>query len=151
VIEEYKELINNTQSDLAERLEFIESRLQSSNLQRNELSKDLLDTHLSVSPLIGNNKTEEDTERQRARNEYQTIQTSLAICADASKSIFENVTAGQDSDQIIVSTMEDLISVSKIQKKGNSKAFLGQMSDESLQEIKQNTTLAKVKGHLSDI
>ncbi|KAK6337870.1 hypothetical protein TWF696_001348 [Orbilia brochopaga] len=72
----------------------------------------------------------------------ESLKQCLAICAQASEqakseriNVFEDVTAHDDGDQIVVSTLGDLISAKRITVGSRSLQLLGQMSDESLQHF----------------
>ncbi|KAJ6260665.1 hypothetical protein Dda_4892 [Drechslerella dactyloides] len=72
----------------------------------------------------------------------ESLKQCLAICAQASEqakseriNVFEDITAHDDGDQIVVSTLGDLISAKRITVGSRSLQLLGQMSDESLQHF----------------
>lgn len=85
-----------------------------------------------------------ENEQEKLQEEIDSINQSLAICAEASKkahpdrtNVFEDVTMADDGHQIMVSTFGDLICARRIKAGARSTQWLGQMSDESLQQLSQ--------------
>jgi hypothetical protein len=85
---------------------------------------------------------EQIAERQRIKNEYETTKMSLALCEEASQradekgtSYYEDIQLAEDTKQVIVSTIGDLISAKGITVGPRSINFMGQMSNESLQQL----------------
>lgn len=122
-IKKYKEMLTNTTSDLEEHLQHIDNRLQELSLRGTSI------------------KDEDVAEQQRAREEKESIEQCLAICARASEhagqvrtNIFEDVSADQNARQVIVSTLGDLISAKRVSAGVGAIQCLGQMSDVSLQQ-----------------
>lgn len=84
-------------------------------------------------------------EQERIREEINSTKQCLAICADASKraqqertNVFEDVSMADDGHQVIVSTLGDLISATRVTAGARSVQLMGQMSDDSLQQLSQN-------------
>ncbi|KAE8381498.1 hypothetical protein BDV26DRAFT_78010 [Aspergillus bertholletiae] len=76
------------------------------------------------------------------REERDSIAQCLNICADASNiagtartNVFENVESADDSHQLVVSTIGDLISAKHIITGSRSVQWLGQISDDTLQKL----------------
>jgi hypothetical protein len=99
VLEEYKDLITNTTTDLEERLQEIDAKLQTPSVKCASLSD------------------EDATERQQTQEERDSTQQCLGICAQASTqakqkqiNIFQGISIGYNSHQVFVSTIGDLIS-----------------------------------------
>ncbi|KFY17277.1 hypothetical protein V491_05045 [Pseudogymnoascus sp. VKM F-3775] len=81
-------------------------------------------------------------EQDIIREELKSVEQSLKICSDAAEKalpdrvhVFEDVSMGDDGDQIIVATFGDLISAKRVTVGSRSRQFLGQMSDASLQQL----------------
>ncbi|KAE8358040.1 hypothetical protein BDV27DRAFT_75047 [Aspergillus caelatus] len=79
------------------------------------------------------------------REERDSIAQCLSICADASDiagkartNSFEDVTSADESHQLVVSTIGDLISAKHITTGARSVQWLGQMSDDSLQQLSRD-------------
>lgn len=102
-----------------------------------------LDSHLqTLQSDHGAGNEGQEAELQRIQDEYDTTKQSLAICTEASERTresrvndFEDVSMAEDGNQVIVSTIGDLISAKRINAGARSTQWLGQMSDESLQEL----------------
>lgn len=82
------------------------------------------------------------------KEERDSISQCLNICTDASDlaanprvNIFENIKSADDSHQLVVSTIGDLISAKHITTGARSAQWFGQMSDETLQQLSQNHKL----------
>jgi hypothetical protein len=94
--------------------------------------------------------TEEETLRlESMKEERDSISQCLNICTDASDlagnprvHIFENIKSADDSHQLVVSTIVDLISAKHITTGARSAQWFGQMSDETLQQLSRNHKLA---------
>ncbi|OBT46596.1 hypothetical protein VE00_01735 [Pseudogymnoascus sp. WSF 3629] len=87
---------------------------------------------------------EQAAEQERIREELRSVEQSLKICSEAAEKalpdrihVFEDVSMGDDGDQIIVATFGDLISAKRVTVGARSRQFLGQMSDASLQQLSQ--------------
>ncbi|RDL32368.1 Uncharacterized protein BP5553_08824 [Venustampulla echinocandica] len=124
---ECKEKISNATTQLEVHLQDIDNRLR--NLH-------------STSPETPN---EQAAEKEQIKAELDSIKQCLAICADASTqankertNLFEDVTMSDDSRQVIVSTIGDLITARRITAGDRSLQCLGQMSDDSVQQISQS-------------
>lgn len=79
---------------------------------------------------------------QKIMEEKETITQCLNICADASSlsessrvNIFEDVASLDDSQQVLVSTIGDLLNAKRINTGMRSLQVLGQMSDDTLQHL----------------
>ena len=89
-------------------------------------------------------------EQEQIREEKNSIEQCLAICASASAqaeqtrtNIFDDVSAAEDAHQLVVSTLGDLISAMRVSAGARSAQWLGQMSDASLQQLSRD------RGHLA--
>ena len=99
VLKEYKEIIRNTTSDLEEHLQEIDTRLQILCLRGARISD------------------EDRTKRELVQEEKDSTRQCLDICAQVSEhidqvqlNIFEDVSATQDTQQMIVATLGTLVS-----------------------------------------
>ncbi|PYH91110.1 hypothetical protein BO71DRAFT_59068 [Aspergillus ellipticus CBS 707.79] len=79
------------------------------------------------------------------KEERESIIQCLNVCSEASDlahrartNIFEDVTSSDESHQLVVSTIGDLISAKHIITGSKSAQWLGQMSDTSLQQLSRN-------------
>ncbi|KAL4806629.1 hypothetical protein BDV18DRAFT_159799 [Aspergillus unguis] len=101
VVDEYKELIQNTQCDLKRHLEDISTKLEA---------------------LSGNGSattTRIDREElQRMEDERISTQKSLEFCQQSRTNYYEDVTAGENSNLTVVTNLKDLIFAKRI-KMGN--------------------------------
>jgi len=84
----------------------------------------------------------EEIEFQRAQDEMASIKQCLTICARAAEeaakhrvNTVEDVSAAEDSHQVVVATLGDLISMRKVKAGVRAEQWLGQMSDKSLQRL----------------
>jgi hypothetical protein len=84
-------------------------------------------------------------EQEGIREEINSTKQCLAICSDASRraqqertNVFEDVSMADDGHQVIVSTLGDLISATRVTAGARSVQLMGQMSDDSLQQLSQN-------------
>jgi hypothetical protein len=91
-------------------------------------------------------------EEERIREEMASVKQCLSICAEASEraqqervNIFEDVSMADDGQQVIVSTLGDLILARRVTAGARSMQLMGQMSDESLQQLSQNRNHSVVK------
>ena len=98
----------------------------------------------------------------RIRAEKESIQKCLSICSEAADeaekarvNVFEDVSMVEDSRQMIVSTIGDLISARRITAGARSLQVMGQMSDVSLQHVSskglQSTTEAMAVSDPADL
>lgn len=76
------------------------------------------------------------------KEERDSIDQCLKICADASDltatartNVYENVASADNSHQLVVSTIGELISAKHVTTGSNSIQWLGQISDETLQKL----------------
>lgn len=95
------------------------------------------------------NKTSASGAEETAQRDEDlaSIQECLSICRSAEEeasskhvNIFEDVSAGDDCEQTIVSTFGDLISAKRVKIGARSSQILGQMTDESLQSMSSRST-----------
>ncbi|KAF4207306.1 hypothetical protein KXV55_002483 [Aspergillus fumigatus] len=91
---------------------------------------------------------EEALRLESMKEERDSISQCLNICTDASDlagnprvNIFENIKSADDSHQLVVSTIGDLISAKHITTGARSAQWFGQMSDETLQQLSRNHKL----------
>lgn len=84
---------------------------------------------------------------QKIKEERETIAQCLNICADASNisessrvNVFEDVASLDDAQQVLVSTIGDLLNAKRVSTGARSLQVLGQMSDESLQRLNSRHT-----------
>lgn len=97
-----------------------------------------LDVQLRFLPKSGSNTVE----RENLQQEMESAKQCLQICSQAStlseiarSNVFEDVSMTDDGYQVIVSTVGDLVSAKRITAGARSLQVMGQMSDESLQNI----------------
>ncbi|KAL2815326.1 hypothetical protein BJX63DRAFT_164281 [Aspergillus granulosus] len=81
-------------------------------------------------------------ELQRIKEERETISHCLNICSDASSlsestrmNIFEDISSLDDAQQVMVSTIGELLNAKRITTGMRSLQLMGQMSDETIQYI----------------
>ena len=84
-------------------------------------------------------------EQKGLKVEMESLKQCLEVCAQASETTdharvneFQDVSAGDDSQQIIVSTIGDLISAQRVTAGARSAQWCGQMSDISIQQISRD-------------
>ncbi len=125
-LKECKERLADTTAELEEHLQKINNRLE--NFSR------------GVSTL-----GEQAAEHGRVQEEKNGVEHCLKICARASQqadqvqtNVFEDVSVAQDSHQVVVATLGDLISARRVTAGARSKQWLGQMSDASLQQLSRD-------------
>ena len=89
--------------------------------------------------------TAQAAEQERIQEEIESVKQCLTICANASElaqqervNIFEDVSMADDGHQVIVSTLGDLILARRVTAGARSMQLMGQMSDDSLQQLSQN-------------
>jgi len=123
-LKECKETINDASNKLELHLQTIENRLRNLRVQSQKLSD------------------EQAAEQERMQNELESTKQCLAICTQASEqanedrtNIFEDVSMAEDGHQVIVSTIGDLILAKRITAGARSSQWMGQMSDDSLQQL----------------
>lgn len=92
----------------------------------------------SANPLQTN--LTEPLERERMMKEIESIRQCLKICMQASEeaekirvNMMEDVATAEDSRQVLVSTVGDLIAAQRVTAGARSLQCIGQMSDETLQ------------------
>ena len=113
-LNECSEKLRNTTTELQKRLGFIHDRLNSTS---------------TIDP-------------STIEEERRSIQRCLDICDEAAfeaekarTNTFEDVAVAEDSRQVVVSTVGDLISAKRVTAGARSLQLAGQMSDSSLQHI----------------
>jgi predicted nucleic acid-binding Zn-ribbon protein len=123
-VQEFKDMLKDTKTDLEDHLENLDDKLEA----------------LSIQEIRANE--ENIAGRRRIQEEIDSAKECLAVCAQASEhadkvrtNVFEDVTAAQNSDQVVVSTLGDLISAKRITAGVGATQWLGQMSDTSLQQL----------------
>jgi hypothetical protein len=84
-------------------------------------------------------------EQRKMQEEIESIKESLAICAGASEkatqeriSTYQRVSLDDDGQQVLVSTVGDLIDARNVSAGKRSTQWLGQMSDLSLQQLSRD-------------
>ena len=99
-----------------------------------------------------------DSSGRETVEELKSIQQCLSICEHATEevtkeriNVFEDVHMLDDAYQVIVSTLGDLISAKRISTGARSKQWLGQMSDDSLQQLSRDNTTTVATGADSDM
>lgn len=129
-LKEYKTLLANTTSDLEDRFQEINGRLQNLSLQGTTIS------------------VEAATEREKVQEEKDSTKQCLTICAQASQHVdqvrthvFEDISADRDSHQVIISTSGDLIVAKRITAGVGATQWLGQMSDAVIQQLSRDRRL----------
>jgi hypothetical protein len=87
-------------------------------------------------------EAEQTGEQRNLEEEVGSIEGSLSICDRAAnqenevrRNFYEGISIGEGGQQIIVSTIKDLISAKNITAGSKSTQVIGQMSDESLQYV----------------
>ena len=123
-LKECQERLNRTTLDLERHLQAIEKRQQNP---------------LSHGPKVSD---EDAAELERVQEEKDSIKQCLSICAEASDqvkgtrtTVFEEVSVGEDSHQIIVASLGDLIWAKRVTAGNRVDQWLGQMSDATIQEL----------------
>jgi chromosome segregation ATPase len=122
-----RENLTNTITELRRRLQDINNRLQKFSLQ----------------PL--NISNEQAAEQERLKEEREYVKQSLDMCTEASKqanqertNVFEDISMADNGYQLIVSTVGELISARRITIGSGSLQLMGQVSDDSLQQISRD-------------
>ncbi len=125
-LKECKERLADTTAELEEHLQKINNRLENSSRGVSTLG-------------------EQAAEHGRVQEEKNGVEHCLKICARASQqadhvqtNVFEDVSVAQDSHQVVVATLGDLISARRVTAGARSKQWLGQMSDASLQQLSRD-------------
>ncbi|GMG13314.1 unnamed protein product [Aspergillus oryzae] len=110
-----------------------------------ELEKHMQDLtdRLLVKSKVAMTSEQDIMDLKRLQDEWQTGHQCMEICSKASQvsdnsrtGIFENCTSADISTPVVVSTLERLILANKDFTKPSLRALLGQMSDESLQVLR---------------
>ena len=88
---------------------------------------------------------EHAAEQERIQDEKDSIKQRLAICAQASEqededrtNVLEDVSTAQDAHQVVVATLGDLISASRVTAGVRSTQWLRQISDATLQQLSRD-------------
>jgi hypothetical protein len=123
-IQEFKEILANTTTNLEEHLQNLDDKLEALSIPESSTVD------------------EEIAEKGRIAEEIDSIRMCLLVCNHAAKhilevrtNVFEDVSAAEDADQIIVSTFGDLISAKRVTAGVGATQWLGQMSDAALQDL----------------
>lgn len=119
-----KETIHDANTKLESYLQDIDSRLR-----------------VPASP-ASQSSYEQAADQKKTEEQLDSIKQCLAICAQASTqanqervNVFEDISMAEDGHQVLVSTIGDLISARRITAGARSRQWLGQMSDDSLQQL----------------
>jgi hypothetical protein len=119
-----KERLTETTTRLENQLRDINHRLERFSLQTTKI------------------KSEQAAEEERMQEEKAAVKQSLDICAEASKqanqertNVYEDISLVDDSQQVIISTVGDLIAARRVTGGSRSLMVFGQMSDESFQHL----------------
>ena len=167
-------MITKTTSNLGEHLRKIDQELQMNSSQdtavtnpvgkerdRLQEEKDSTEQSLRVCAMVSDhidqaelNKFEDistSSNGHRTREEREGIQQCLAICAEASEqankactNVLEDVSAAQDAQQVVVATLGDLISARRVTAVDKSTQWLGQMSDDTVQQLSRDSNCSLV-------
>lgn len=125
-------------------------RLATTSSELNERVQNLND-RLAVFLSSGVRLSDDDrTELKQIQEEKDSLQQCLAICTEASAktndvrmNVFEDITSADDTQQLIVSTIGDLISAKHITTGSRSSQWMGQMSDETIQQVSRDRSLVE--------
>ena len=114
----------------------------------------------STAPSSTSDKSHEKVE-QDLNSTKEGLKQGLAICAEASSkateervNVFEDVKIADDGQQVIVSTIGDLIMAKRVTAGNRSQQWMGQMSDASFQQLVSSigrTTLEESVGSSADL
>lgn len=122
-----RERLTDTTSQLERQLQDINNRLRKFSSQPLDIS------------------IEQAAEQEKMKEERDCIKQSLDICAEASReanrertNVFEDISMADDGYQVLVSTVGDLISARGITVGSRSLQAIGQMSDDSLQQLSRD-------------
>lgn len=117
-------MLKDTKNDLQDHLENLGGKLEALSIQESSANDENI------------------ASRRRIQEEIDSAKECFAVCAQASEhadkvrtNVFEDVTAAQDSDQVVVSTVGDLISAKRVTAGVGATQWLGQMSDATLQKL----------------
>ncbi|EDN04893.1 predicted protein [Histoplasma mississippiense (nom. inval.)] len=175
VLNEYRDMIKNTTSDLEDHLQDVENKLDSfipkgtkmeheDSMQWSRIQEERNSTQqclricadalehkhaerlkARLEAMSQAAKMEETAEWEQFQEERNSLRQCLAICAEASEQTkqvrfneFEDVLSADDAHQVIVSTLGELISAKRITTGSRSAQWLGQMSDETLQQLSRD-------------
>ncbi|RYP57927.1 hypothetical protein DL769_009197 [Monosporascus sp. CRB-8-3] len=134
-IEEFKEMLADTTTDLQEHLQNLDNKFEALRTQES------------------NTRDEHAAERGRISEEIESAKECLEICSRASEhikevrtNVFEDVSAAEDANQVIVSTYGDLISAKRVTAGIRATQLLGQMSDAALQQLARSRGI-DLSGH----
>lgn len=102
-------------------------------------------------------RPESEAERARIVEEIHGLQKSIDICNKAYKeadrhrtNVFEDISTGDDTRQVIVSTIGDLVFAKTLKTGARSFQVLGQMSDETVQNTTASINNIKNTEHSDD-
>ena len=133
-LQDCKDKLKETTSELEKHLQDINNRLQNLSSQQSRATN------------------EPTAAQEQIKEELASIKQCLAICDEASKkaekhriNVFEDVLSNDDAYQVVVATLGDLISAKRVTTGARSKQWLGQMSDASLQQLSRDNTNAAIE------
>ncbi|KAH7033962.1 hypothetical protein B0J12DRAFT_680021 [Macrophomina phaseolina] len=133
-----RSITTNTLKDCKEKLLDTVSQLERKLL-------DIKDLKIDDSRITRASSVPPAAEQARLQEELESIKQCLAICTEASSeanqqrtNIFEDVSIAEDGQQVLVSTIGDLIRAQRITAGARSSQWFGQMSDTSLQQISRD-------------
>ncbi|KAF4620150.1 hypothetical protein G7Y89_g14671 [Cudoniella acicularis] len=122
-----RERFTDTTTQLERQLQDINNRLQK----------------FSSQPL--NMSTEQAAEQERMKEQRDCIKQSLDICNQASRqanqertNVFEDISMADNGNQVLVSTVGDLITARRVTVGSGSLQLFGQMNDDSLQQLSRD-------------
>lgn len=129
----------------AETLKALKERLATTTTQLEKHLRDI-NNRLGNRPSHPLNQSNEQVAEQATmREEMESIKQCLAICSQAIMKAdnertndFEDISMTDDGQQVVVSTIGDLISAKRVTAGARSFQWLGQMSDESLQQLSRD-------------
>ncbi|KAJ5647982.1 hypothetical protein N7490_004354 [Penicillium lividum] len=99
-----------------------------------------------IAPLQNDETGEQNESQEEADNNKNSLNSLDQISQETSESRtnhFEDITTGDRSTQFVVSTLKDLVSARRITSGSNSLQVLGQISDDSLQQMLRESNKTK--------
>jgi chromosome segregation ATPase len=131
VLRECKEKLIDTAFKLEEHLHKIDNRLANHSSREGRISDEV------------------EAERERVQQERDSVTQCLSICAKASEqvdkvqtNVFEDVSAAEEAHQVIVATLGDLISATRVNAGARADQWLGQMSDDTVLQLSRDRGMA---------
>lgn len=113
-----------------------------SGLSALEARLNQLELKLRGTTSSGRNSPLSSSAERDIEEQIDGIKHCLEICDDATvqanqarTNVFEDVRAGDDANQVVVSTLGDLVSAKRITAGARSTQVLGQMADETLRQL----------------